>query len=117
MPSAIAAVKISILLLYLRLFPGPRFRIIVWTVGCFVICCAITQTLLVLFQCKPMTAAWDMKAKGDCIKLSLSYVIFGSFNSLTDIIALCLPMPFLWGLHADKTRKAQLIGTFGLGSL
>lgn len=117
MPSAIAAVKISILLLYLRIFPSKRLQIIAWAVGCFVACCAVTQTLLVMFQCRPVQAAWDLNVKGDCIRLNLTYVIFGSFNAVTDIMALCMPMPFLWQLHANKTRKIQLMGTFGLGVL
>lgn len=117
MPSAIAAVKISILLLYLRIFPSQRLRVIAWTVGCFVACCAVTQSLLVMFQCRPVRVAWDVETKGNCVRLNLSYVIFGSFNALTDIIALCMPMPYLWQLHADKTRKIQLMGTFGLGVL
>lgn len=157
MPAAIASVKISILLLYLRIFPSPRFRLIVWSVSCFVLCCCITQTLLIIFQCRPVKAAWDLEVKGQCIRLNLTYVILGSFNALTDIIAPCLPMPFLWvrqeettlpyllqfgigsnnklyhsrmpwnkhadfithswRLHTDKTRKTQLIGTFGLGTL
>ena len=116
-PSAIASVKISILLLYLRIFPGPRFRMIVWSVGSFVACCCLVQTLCVMFQCRPVQAAWNPKVKGDCIQLSKTYIILTSFNALTDIIALCLPMPFLWRLHTDNTRKAQLIGTFGLGTL
>lgn len=117
MPAAIASVKISILLLYLRIFPGPRFRQIVWAVGCFVMCCCITQTFLIMFQCRPVQAAWNIHVKGDCLPLSLTYVVLGSLNALTDIIALCLPMPLLWRLKTDRTRKLQLIGTFGLGTL
>lgn len=74
------------------------------------------MNLLVVFQCRPINAAWT-DVQGQCIHLNTAFIILGSLNALTDIIALCLPMPFLWRLHADKSRKLQLIGIFSLGSL
>ena len=114
---ASAAVKICILLLYHRIFPMHQFRIILWSVGCFITCCCVAMSFVVIFQCRPIRAAWDTKVEGHCINLVAPYVILGSFNALTDIIALCLPMPFLWRLHVDKVRKVQLIGTFSVGTL
>ena len=90
--------------------------------------------LLVVVQCRPIKASWDLSVEGECIHLNTAFIIFGSLNALTgtqlaikakisilitslDIIALCLPMPFLWRLHTDKARKLQLIGVFSLGSL
>lgn len=115
--AAITAVKLSILLLYRRLFPDPRFKIILCTVGGFVFCCGLTMNLLVVFQCRPINASWNPTLQGQCIHLNTAFIILGSLNALTDIVALCLPMPFLWRLHADKSKKLQLIGIFSLGSL
>ena len=80
-------------------------------------CCGLTMDLLVIFQCRPINASWNLSVPGQCIHLNTAFIILGALNALTDIIALCLPMPFLWRLHADKTRKLQLIGIFSLGSL
>ena len=115
--AAITAVKLSILLLYRRIFPNNRFKIALYAVGGFVICCGLTMNLLVVFQCRPINASWNLTVQGQCIHLNTAFIIFGSLNALTDIVALCLPMPFLWRLHTDQARKLQLIGVFSLGSL
>ena len=75
------------------------------------------MNLLVVFQCEPLSASWNLNVQGQCIHLNTAFIVLGSLNALTDIIALCLPMPFLWRLHIDKPRKVQLIGVFVLGSL
>lgn len=66
-----------------------------------------------------MDGAWDPAARANakCIKLNLDWVIMASFNVVTDIVILCLPLPLLWRLQIDMERKLQLIGLFLLGSL
>lgn len=116
---AIAAVKISVLLLYRRIFPNPKFRAIFWSVGGFIVCYTVVQELTILFQCRPMAGAWDPKiyVRAKCIKLNLEWVNMASFNVLTDLVTLCLPLPLVWRLQIDKERKFQLLGVFLLGSL
>ena len=80
-------------------------------------CCGLTMNLLVVFQCTRINASWNLTVQGQCIHLNTAFIVFGSLNALTDIIAVASPMPFLWRLHADKTRKVQLIGIFLLGGL
>lgn len=117
--AGIAAVKFSVLLLYHRIFPNPRFRILLWSVGGFILCYTVVQELMAMFQCRPISGAWDPNVylKAECIKLNLEWVIMASFNVLTDVITLCLPLPLVWRLHIDKGRKYQLISVFLLGSL
>lgn len=115
--AAITTIKLSILLLYRRLFPLPQLKIILWSVGCFVISCWLTITLLTIFQCHPIRAAWDLSVKGQCLRLNVAYIVLGTCNTITDMVALCLPMPLIWRLHTDKSRKMQLIGVFSLGAL
>lgn len=115
--AAITTIKLSILLLYGRLFPLPHLKRILWSVGGFVISCWLTITLLTIFQCRPIRAAWDLSVKGHCLRLNVAYIVLGTCNTITDMIALCLPMPLIWRLHTDKSRKVQLIGVFSLGAL
>ncbi len=115
--AAITTIKLSILLLYRRLFPLPHLNRLLWIVGGFVISCWLSITLLTIFQCRPIRAAWDVSLKGHCLRLNVAYIVLGTCNTITDMIALCLPMPLIWRLHTDKSRKVQLIGVFSLGAL
>lgn len=71
---AIAAVKISVLLLYRRIFPGEKFRKILWLVGSFILCYTVTQELATILQCIPISGAWDptVHVKAKCIQLNLA---------------------------------------------
>lgn len=115
--SAITTIKLSILLLYARLFPFPHLKRIIWSVSGFVVSCWLTIILLTIFQCRPIRAAWNISVKGHCLKLNVAYIVLGTCNTITDMIALCLPMPLIWRLQTDKPRKIQLICVFSLGGL
>ena len=45
------------------------------------------------------------------------WIVGGSLNAVTDIGALCLPMPLLWQLHVTREKRIQLMGIFLLGGL
>ena len=82
--AAITAVKLSILLLYRRIFPDARFKIALCAVGGFVISCGVTMNLLVVFQCNPINASWNPSVQSrQCIRLNTAFIIFGSLNALT----------------------------------
>lgn len=81
--AAITAVKLSILLLYRRIFPNARLKVALCAVGGFVICCGLTMNLLVAFQCTPINASWNPTVVGHCIHLNTAFIIFGSLNALT----------------------------------
>ena len=116
---AIAAVKLSALLLYRRIFPSNNFRKILWTAGCIILCYTIAQAAITIFQCVPISGAWDpaVHARAKCIPLHSVWVAMASMNVVTDVITLSLPLPQLWRLRIEKTQKFQLIGIFLLGYL
>lgn len=62
-------VKISILLMYYRIFPLPSFRIAAWILSTTTIIWAMTCWLLLLFQCIPIKRAWDPLVPGKCINI------------------------------------------------
>ena len=109
--------KLSVLLLYRRVFPNPRFRAILWLVGIFILCYSITLFFGVIFQCNPIKGAWDLTLGAKCINLSLVILTMSCLNALTDFITLLLPLPLLWKLHLPRQRKVQLMGIFLLGGL
>ena len=116
---ASTTIKLSIVLLYRRLFPNQSFRIVLWSVTGFLIVFALAQMLSVAIQCTPVAALWNPMAHpgAHCIEYTPALILFAVVNALTDVTILSLPMPILWNLHASKTRRRQLIGIFGLGGL
>ena len=77
---AVVSIKISILLLYARIFQGISFRRVLSGVGGFVIGYSILHTVITLFHCIPVRALWDMSIKGQCLNFSAALVVFGCLN-------------------------------------
>lgn len=116
---ASTAIKFSILLLYRRLFPSKKFRKVLWAIAGFLVFFALAQMLSVIIQCIPVAALWNRMAypNAHCGNYNIALIVFAVVNALSDIVILSLPMPLLWHLHTNKTRRKQLIGIFGLGGL
>lgn len=114
---ALMTTKISILLLYRRIFTTPKFQRALWLVGGFVLAFAITALFLQIFQCTPIEAIWYTNLKRHCVDISADYIAVGTINILTDVAILCLPMPQLWQLQMSRARKVQMMGMFLLGGL
>lgn len=114
---ALMTTKISILLLYRRIFPSHVFRVVLWSIGGFILAFAVTATFLQILQCVPIQAIWYTYLERRCVNISAGYIAMGTINIVTDVVVLCLPMPQLWRLQMSRTRKAQLMGMFLLGGL
>jgi hypothetical protein len=115
--TAIGIVKISILLMYARVFPTRGFRIAAYTLGTIVISWVIAIICVSVFQCTPIARAWDMSLPGTCINLKGSFIGNAVPNILTDIAILSLPVHVVWGLQATIVHRLSVIGVFLLGSL
>jgi len=83
--------------------------------GALVIIYTTIFALLDVFHCKPVNGAWNPQTNPDCLNKDTIWVVGGSLNAVTDIAALCLPMPLLWRLHVTKEKRIQLMGVFLLG--
>lgn len=116
---ASTCIKFSVLLLYRRIFPNKKLKIVSWCITGFLITFALAQMLSVIIQCTPTAALWDPFSYPDavCDNYVPALILFAAINAATDITILCLPLPILWHLHVRKTRKRQLIGIFLLGGL
>jgi len=109
--------KLSILFLYLRIFPAKTFKMWVHITMGVVIAFTITGFCLVFFQCAPVEAAWNITVAGKCLNPVLTFVTLGAINVALDLTILSLPLPQLWHLHMSLVRKFQVIGMFLSGGL
>ncbi|KAL8791061.1 MAG: hypothetical protein Q9213_000268 [Squamulea squamosa] len=112
---AMITVKFSILLLYHRIFPSRKFKMILWAVAAFATCYTIASTFVLIFQCVPIQADWDIKVKRRCVNLEAAVISTGVLNALTDFVILGLPVRYIWRLHSSFAHKLQLMGMFLLG--
>jgi hypothetical protein len=112
--------KVSILCFYLRIFPGRRFRRIVYVTIAGNILYGIAFILLSILQCIPVQAAWtrwDGTVQARCIDANALGWACAVINITFDIIILILPLPALAKLAMSWERKVHVFLMFGLGAL
>ena len=108
--------KLSILDLYITIFPDLIFRrmcylAITLTAGYF-----ISVFLEAFLLCRPIAYNWDKTVPGGhCADLNLAYLIAGIMNLLIDALVVALPMPMLWRLQMPLSKKLGVTGMFSLG--
>ncbi|KAJ6190021.1 hypothetical protein N7519_000042 [Penicillium mononematosum] len=115
--TTIAVIKVSILLMYCRIFPTREIRMASMVLGGVSIAWGIAIILVSIFQCTPIARAWDTHIPGTCINLKASFIGNAVPNIVTDILILSLPVRVVRRLHASLTQRLSVIGTFLLGSL
>ena len=116
-PPTIAVVKISTLLLYVRIFPGRTFRYVLWATGIFISTYSTIFVLALLLQCRVFIKFWEMNVNAKCIEPGKLWMVMGGLNVLTDLVLLALPLPSLWRLQMPRRTKAQVAGIFCIGGL
>lgn len=109
--------KLSVLLMYYRVFHVPEFKKLVAAVGCFVFVWVITATFLFIFICVPTQKLWKPELPGHCISEMGVWVANGSSTILSDVAILLLPIPQIWKLNTGRSEKIGLTLVFGLGFL
>ncbi|KXS98386.1 hypothetical protein AC578_4644 [Pseudocercospora eumusae] len=122
----IALVKISILLLYLRMWPESRGRSSLWfrrscyilmvLLGFFTFICLVVLGL----QCQPISFSWtrwDGQHEGTCINLNALIFATAALNIFFDIMTILLPVPKLWSLSIPTRKKIAVVLTFTIGLL
>lgn len=115
---AVAFPKLSILALYLRIFTEKRYRITTWVLAAIISATAIAVSLTAIFQCSPVSYAWDKSIPGGtCINLALFYVCCSIPNVITDVAILLLPIPMIFKLHTNQSQKVGLSLIFLLGTM
>ncbi|KAJ5799070.1 uncharacterized protein N7518_001138 [Penicillium psychrosexuale] len=103
--TTVATTKISILLMYCRIFPTREIRIASLVLGGMTLSWLVAIILVSVFQCNPIPRAWDTRIPGKCINLKGMFIGNAVPNIVTDILILSLPVKVVWGLHASLTHR------------
>lgn len=109
--------KLSLLLMYYRIFHFPYFKKMAWAVGAFVMAWVVCVTFLFIFICVPVEKLWYPELPGRCINQVGTWIANAAATILTDIIILLMPIPQIWGLQLGTREKIGLTTAFFLGFL
>ncbi|KAF4808833.1 Satratoxin biosynthesis SC1 cluster protein 4 [Colletotrichum siamense] len=118
--STIAFLKASILFMYLRIYPGERFRAVLWGTQAFNLAIGVTFVLLGIFQCRPVHLAWtawrrDSESLGTCMDVVFIAMVYSAIQVGLDVWMLILPLTQVLGLNMKWSKKFGLMFMFSLG--
>lgn len=108
-------VKLSILALYIAIFPQRGFRYWIYILGIINILNAISIVLVSCLQCRPLRALWSPVPNAECIDFSNFSLFNTSFNLVIDIVILLSPIPLVLKLNLNRRKKSLLAINFALG--
>ncbi|RLL97479.1 hypothetical protein CFD26_106816 [Aspergillus turcosus] len=113
----IGLTKISILLLYIRLFVHRWFLTTCWVWIAIVVSFTVGTVFSSIFQCTPVQWAFDksLPGRGTCINMTAFWYANAAFNILSDLVLIALPVPVVLKLQLPRKSKVAICGIFGLG--
>ena len=114
----ICLIKLSILLLYLRIFKpyrgiGIACHIVLWFNLVFYMPSIITE----VFQCTPVKKFWYPLWPGSCVNQKAVQFASAGFNLASDIAVLILPILAVRNLQMKRKKKIGLYIVFAFGGL
>ncbi|TQS36145.1 hypothetical protein Golomagni_03412 [Golovinomyces magnicellulatus] len=107
--------KISVLLLYHRIFPQRWFRRIIIFLICIMFVHCIAFGVVIITACKPIKSFWHKEIKGRCIDVRAVGVVGAAFSIGEDVTFLLLPVPLIWKLKLKPSRKIGIILILTIG--
>lgn len=111
------AVKVSILDLYITIFPNQLFRVTAYIIMVIALCYCLSVILIAILICRPISYSWDKTINGSCVDESTAFIATACLNLALDIAIVVLPLKMVWGLQLAVPKKMALTGIFSLGLL
>ncbi|KAF6235933.1 hypothetical protein HO173_006129 [Letharia columbiana] len=87
--------KLSILAFYRRIFPIAQLRIVLLIMTAVVLCFTVTFVMIVIFQCVPIHAFWDVEDRvhARCVNVNLLFLVAGGVNCALDALIVFMVQP------------------------
>ncbi|KAI0897737.1 hypothetical protein F4806DRAFT_507575 [Annulohypoxylon nitens] len=114
---AVGFTKVSVVLMYKRIFTTPKFKIIANILIGFNIAWTIAFTFALMFSCMPIVSSWDFDIPYTCVDLVALFTTALATDVTTDFLVLLLPIYKVWQLQMPMERKLMIVGIFLLGGL
>ncbi|KAK8076787.1 hypothetical protein PG994_004059 [Apiospora phragmitis] len=121
--TAVTVTRVSILLLYHRLFDTNTTSnmVYVWQTRvaiAFTAAYPLVMYIVMAVACRPLSFYWTKylgETNGVCIDVMGFYLAFGVLNMINDLIILVLPIPTIAKLHMDWRKKLSIMAIMLLG--
>lgn len=121
---SVTSAKVSVLLLYRRLFTSKagatkQFHYMFLFAACLTGSYPPILWITMACACRPVSYYWNqyLGAEGTCINVELFFLVLGIVNMVNDIIILAVPIPSIWALQMNKKTKVSVVGIMMLGGL
>ncbi|KAI1475335.1 hypothetical protein K445DRAFT_314477 [Daldinia sp. EC12] len=110
--------RVSVVILYLRIFTDKWARAACWAVMGFLIANCLATIIAAQLECTPLAFTWDKSIPGGkCFNQILWYQLTNFPNILGDLMIMILPIRTVWGLKASVARKAGIATVCLTGSI
>jgi hypothetical protein len=108
--------KLSIITSFLRIFPQKELRRVLIGTAVVVVGQGISAIFACIFQCSPVSAAWDFSIQNaTCYNFKDFLYANSAINIVTDFILCVAPLPYLWRLDIPVKQKLIVCFLFGIG--
>ncbi|KAJ0413462.1 hypothetical protein BJY00DRAFT_319763 [Aspergillus carlsbadensis] len=118
--ASITLTKVSMLLLFLRLFPDENFRRATYFVLAFTTCWGTATIFALIFACKPISYFWHMwdgEHEGKCISHVPIIWTHSIINISLDVVIIGLPVTTLAKMNLPLGKKIGVCSMFAVGIL
>ncbi|KAI9833223.1 MAG: hypothetical protein M1826_000136 [Phylliscum demangeonii] len=115
-PLEIGLLKVSILAFYARFLPPKPYLPILWFIAVLTALFCLATSMATLFQCSPVSKAWDVDVTC-AVNVPVLHLVISLFNLLTDLAILILPIQVTARLRTTRKRKVGLVALFSIGLL
>lgn len=112
-------IKLSILIMYLRIFTVSKTM--KWATYATIIVQGIYTTVFMgieIWSCNPRQKMWDLTIQhGRCFDIATMSLIGATFDAVTDVIVLLLPLPSILALKLPPRQRYAVMTIFMTGML
>lgn len=115
---AVGFIKISIVVMLMRIFITPQFRLVAFCVMALSFMWMVMTILAGLLLCHPIKMNWDPQTPGGrCGNQYAAFVTVAAVDVFNEILLLLLPLPMVLNLHIGRRYKIGLACVFCSGIL
>ncbi|KAI1414723.1 hypothetical protein F5Y13DRAFT_197276 [Hypoxylon sp. FL1857] len=116
--ASLGLIKISVILMFMRLFFDHRFRFAAKATIALTIAWVLLTILVELLICQPIEMNWNFrKPTGTCGDQKAALVSVGVVNVINHLAILMLPMPMILQLGTEIRYKIATVCIFSIGIL